>query len=135
VFGTTLLDEVSPMTVETHELRIALTVDDFEAAVAFYGALLGLDLAMQWDQPAGKGGVFVVPKATLEILDREMAAGVDDFEVGSLVSGPVRLALGVADTDATIAASVAAGARLVGPAQSAPWETGSRASLHRTACS
>lgn len=109
------------MTVETHELRIALTVDDFQAAVAFYSAVLGQQLSRQWDQPAGKGGVFVVPKATLEVLDREMAAGVDDFEVGSHVSGPVRLALGVTNTNATVAAAVVAGAELVGPAQTAPW--------------
>ncbi len=109
------------MTVETHELRIALTVDDFDAAVAFYGALLGQELAATWDQPGGRGGVFVVPKATLEILDTEMAAGVDDFEVGQRVSGEVRLALGVTDPAATFEAGREAGATVVGPLQVAPW--------------
>jgi len=75
------------MSVDTHELRIALTVDDLDQAVAFYGKVLGRELAAQWDQPRGKGGVFVVAKATLEILHAEMAGGVDDFEVGHRVSG------------------------------------------------
>ena len=109
------------MSVDTHELRIALTVDDFDQAVAFYGKVLGRELAAQWDQPRGKGGVFVVAKATLEILDAEMAAGVDDFEVGHRVSGRVRLALGVGDTDATMAAATSAGARALGGPKLAPW--------------
>jgi lactoylglutathione lyase len=62
-----------------------------------------------------------VPEATLEILDREMAAGVDDFEVGRWVSGGVRLALGVADARETAAEAEAAGARTLGAPQVAPW--------------
>jgi lactoylglutathione lyase len=60
-----------------------------------------------------------VPEAALEILDSEMAAGVDDFEVGRRVSGGVRLALRVADTRET--AAEAAGARSLGAPQVAPW--------------
>lgn len=105
----------------TNELRLALTVDDYDAAVAFYGAVLGLELAAQWDQPAGRGGVFEIPRATLEILDGQMAAGVDDFEVGRRVSGQVRLALGVADADASMAAAAAAGASTLGGPRTAPW--------------
>ena len=109
------------MTVETRELRIALTVDDWEAAVAFYRAVLGQDLAAHWTQPAGNVGVFEVPRATLEVLDAEAAAGVDDFEAGRRVSGRVRLALRVADTAATTAAADAAGGRLLGGPKLAPW--------------
>jgi lactoylglutathione lyase len=109
------------MTVETRELRIALTVEDFDAAVAFYGAVLGQELDTRWDQPAGNGGVFVVPRATLEILDAEMAAGVDEFEVGRPVSGPVRLAIGVADTPDSMAAALSAGADALGGPKASPW--------------
>lgn len=109
------------MAVETRELRIALTVDDFEAAVAFYSGLLGLELTARWDKPAGNGGVFRLPRATLEILDPEMAEGVDTFEVGSRVSGPVRLALGVVDVEATTAAARTVGAQVLGGPKPAPW--------------
>ena len=107
--------------VETRELRVALTVDDFDAAVQFYTALLGTELSARWDQPRGRGGIFRLPQATLEILDGEMAAAVDDFEVGRRVSGPVRLALGVADADASVAAATGAGARAMAAAKAAPW--------------
>lgn len=60
-------------------------------------------------------------RVALEILDEEMAAGVDEFEVGRRVSGVVRLALGVADADETMAAALAAGARRLGDTRVAPW--------------
>ncbi len=107
--------------VRTNELRVALTVDDFEATVEFYRQVLGAELSARWEQPQGNGGVFVVPRATLEILDREMAAAVDDFEVGRRVSGEVRLALGVEDAASTLAAAEAAGAAVLGPPRTAPW--------------
>jgi len=109
------------MTFKTNELRIVLTVEDFEAAVESSGKVLGVGLAAQWDQPQRRGGVFEVPHATLGILDAEKAAGVDDFEVGRRVSGPVRLALGVEDIDATFSAGTEAGATTFGVAMSAPW--------------
>ena len=105
----------------TNELRVALTVDDYDAAVAFYGRVLGLELTAQWDQPAGRGGIFAIERGTLEILDGEMAAGVDAFEVGARVSGSVRLAFGAPDVDACVDSAVAAGGELTGPTRTAPW--------------
>jgi predicted enzyme related to lactoylglutathione lyase len=107
--------------VPTRESRIALTVDGFDAAAAFYGQVLGLELAARWDQPAGNGGIFEIERATLEILDGRMAEGVDDLEVGRRVSGPVRIALGVTSVDATTKAATDAGAELLGPVQDLPW--------------
>ncbi len=107
--------------VSTNELRVALTVDDFDAAVDFYRQVLGAELSARWDQPRGSGGVFVIPRATLEILDREMAEAVDDFEVGRRVSGEVRLALGVEDAASTLAAAETAGAQVLGRTRTAPW--------------
>lgn len=107
--------------IKTNELRVALTVDDFDAAVEFYRRVLGLELSARWTEPAGNVGVFALPRATLELLDAEAAAAVDAAEVGQRVSGPVRLALGVVDADATHAAAIEAGARLMGAVQQAPW--------------
>jgi uncharacterized glyoxalase superfamily protein PhnB len=105
----------------TRELRLALTVEDFEAAVEFYRRVLGVELSARWTEPSGNVGVFSLPRATLEILDAEAAAGVDAVEVGRRVSGPVRLALGVADADAVHTTALAAGARLMGEVRTASW--------------
>lgn len=107
--------------VETHELRVALTVDDFEAAVEFYRRVLGVELSAHWTEPAGNVGVFTLPRATLEILDEAAAAGVDEAEVGRRVSGPVRLALRVEDAAATHSAAIEAGGRLMGDLRRASW--------------
>ena len=37
------------------ELRVALTVNDFDAAVAFYRDALGLQEVLSWDSPHGRG--------------------------------------------------------------------------------
>ena len=107
--------------IETHELRVALTVDDFERAVDFYRGVLGVGLSAHWTEPAGNVGVFSLPRETLELLDAEAAAGVDAAEVGRRVSGPVRLALGVADASASQAAAIEAGGRLMGEVRQATW--------------
>ena len=36
------------------ELRVALTLEDYEQAVAFYRDALGLPVRMAWDEPEGK---------------------------------------------------------------------------------
>ncbi len=105
----------------TTELRVALTVDDRDAAVAFYRQVLGVESSAHWTRPAGNVGVFELPRATLEHLDREAAAAVDDFEAGQRVSGSVRLALRVADAAETYATAEAAGAGAVGSVKLASW--------------
>ena len=107
--------------VKTNELRVALTVEDFDGAIDFYRRVLGVDLSARWTEPAGNVGVFSLPKATLEILDEEAAAGVDAAEVGRRVSGPVRLALGVEDAAAAHSAAMEAGGRLMGDLRRASW--------------
>ena len=42
------------------ELRVALTVDDYEQAVAFYRDVLGLPVVFEWDAPEGSGAVLDV---------------------------------------------------------------------------
>jgi catechol 2,3-dioxygenase-like lactoylglutathione lyase family enzyme len=42
------------------ELRVALTAEDFEGAVALYGGALGLRVVKEWDEPQGKGAIFAV---------------------------------------------------------------------------
>ncbi len=103
------------------ELRIALTVDDFDAAVALYRDALGLAQLEDWSSDRGRVLLLDAGRATLELFDAAQAAMVDDVEVGRRVSGPVRFALRVADADATAAALVRAGASEVAPAAVTPW--------------
>jgi lactoylglutathione lyase len=103
------------------ELRVALTVANFDEAVAFYRDALGLEQLADWTTEDGRVVVFSAGRATLEIFDEAQAETVDRIEAGRRVSGPVRLAFEVADSDAAAVRLVAAGAEEVAPAVTTPW--------------
>lgn len=92
------------------ELRIALTVDDYETAVSFYRDAMGLPEVESWVRPNGRGTILDAGRATLELFDRPQAETLDDIEVGRRVSGVVRLALHVDDAAGFAARLVGAGA-------------------------
>ena len=60
-------------------------------------------------------------RARLELFDEAQAESVDRIEVGRRVSGTVRLAIEVDDSDSSARQLVAAGAEEVAPAVSTPW--------------
>ena len=103
------------------ELRVALTVEDFQQAVALYGDALDLRVVKEWDEPHGRGAIFAAGTATIEILDRPQAEYIDEVEVGERVSGPVRLALGVADVEQVAGSLRRHGAEAVGDPVKTPW--------------
>lgn len=103
------------------ELRVALTAEDFEGAVALYGGALGLRLVKEWDEPHGRGAIFAAGAATLEVIDRPQAEYIDEVEVGERVSGPVRLALAVADVEQVAGSLRRHGAEAVGNPVTTPW--------------
>jgi catechol 2,3-dioxygenase-like lactoylglutathione lyase family enzyme len=107
------------MTVK--ELRIALTVDDFDGAVAFYRDTLGLRMLEMWNAPGANGVLLEAGRATLELFDAGQAAAVDEIEVGHRVAGPVRIALEVEDSTALAERLEAAGARRIGGPVVTPW--------------
>jgi lactoylglutathione lyase len=105
-----------------HELRVALTVENYEEALRFYRDALGLPLVEEWDEASGgSGAVLDAGRATLEVLSRSQAELVDQVEVGERVAGPVRLALEVDDSAATAETLAAAGAELLGGPAMTPW--------------
>ena len=106
---------------EVSELRIALTVEDFDGALAFYRDALGLEQLADWSSESGRVILLGAGRATLELLDERQAAFVDEVEVGRRVSGQVRLALQVADSEATAERLVGAGATPVASARATPW--------------
>jgi catechol 2,3-dioxygenase-like lactoylglutathione lyase family enzyme len=103
------------------ELRVALTVDDYDEAVAFYRDALGLPQLEVWESPQGRVVLLDAGRATLELLELGHAAEVDEIEVGRRVAGPVRLALEVDDSPETAARLVQAGAAHVGGPVVTPW--------------
>jgi catechol 2,3-dioxygenase-like lactoylglutathione lyase family enzyme len=99
------------------ELRVAVTVADFDEALRFYRDALGLSVVEEWD-----GGVVLdAGRATLELLSSEHAELIDRIEVGERSAGPVRLALEVDDSEATAQALTDAGAKLLGGPVVTPW--------------
>jgi lactoylglutathione lyase len=105
-----------------HELRVALTVDDFEEALRFYRDVLGLPAEAIWENEGGRGMLFEAGRATLEILSPEQAAFVDRIEAGGPVGARVRLALRVDDSEATAGRLTAGGAELLGGPVTTPWD-------------
>jgi catechol 2,3-dioxygenase-like lactoylglutathione lyase family enzyme len=103
------------------ELRIALTVQDFDQALAFYRGALGLDQIADWSSGTGRVVVLDAGRATLELLDEAQAETVDAIEAGRRVSGTVRLAVQVADSEDLAARLVASGAAQVAPPVLTPW--------------
>jgi methylmalonyl-CoA/ethylmalonyl-CoA epimerase len=103
------------------ELRVALTVDDFDGALAFYRDGLGLAQLADWSSDSGRVVLLEAGRATLELLDQAQAAEVDRIEAGRRVAGTVRLALEVVDSAATARRLVAAGAKAVGEPLTTPW--------------
>jgi catechol 2,3-dioxygenase-like lactoylglutathione lyase family enzyme len=106
---------------EVTEMRIALTVDDFDRALAFYRDALGLGQVADWSSESGRVVVLAAGRATLELLDAAQAEAVDAVEAGRRVSGTVRLALQVADSDGAARQLIAAGAAEVAPPVTTPW--------------
>lgn len=107
--------------MDVTELRVALTVDDFERALAFYGDALGLHRIADWSSDRGRVVVLDAGRATLELLDEAQAELVDAIEAGNRVAGRVRLAVEVADSDAVAERLVAAGAQRVAAPVTTPW--------------
>jgi hypothetical protein len=80
----------------TDELRLVLTVEDFEATVRIFRDLLGMREVPAVSSPGGRVAILEVGRATLELADAAHAAYIDDVEVGRRCAGPVRIAVGVA---------------------------------------
>ena len=114
-------EETRDDTGPVRELRIALTVGDFEAAVTFYRDALGLPQVADWSSSDGRVVVLAAGRATIELLDEPQAATIDAVEVGRRVAGPVRLALEVEDSAATADRLEAAGAERLGGPVETPW--------------
>jgi lactoylglutathione lyase len=102
------------------EMRVALTTDDWEKAIAFYRDGLGMDTGTLWTEH-GKAQIFSAGRATLEVFDHKQAESVDQLEVGERVSGQIRFAFEVPDVKAALERALAYGGKLVHEPVLTPW--------------
>lgn len=105
----------------SQELRLVLTMDDFDAAVAFFRDALGLKELAVFENEGGRGVLLDAGRATLEIFDHAQANAVDEIEVGRRVAGQVRIAFQVPDSESTARTLVTAGGEIIAGPVMTPW--------------
>jgi predicted enzyme related to lactoylglutathione lyase len=107
-----------------HELRLVVTVEDYDAAVAFYRDALGLTERGAVGSPdGGRVTILDAGRATLEIADPGQAAYIDEVEVGRRVAGQIRVAFGVPDADRATRRLETAGATVIAEPVATPWNS------------
>lgn len=103
------------------EMRIALTVRDYEKSVKFYCEGLGIEPAAIWNNGDGKALMLNMGNATLEVFDVNQAKLIDEMEAGQRVSGQIRFALQVPDLESAMKRLLEHGAVLVHEPVMTPW--------------
>ena len=111
------------MSDEVTQLRLVVTVPDFDAALAFYRDELGLPEEAAFSSDGTRVSILGAGRATLELADAGHAAFVDEVEVGRRVAGQVRVAFEVADSGAMTDRLARAGATVVAPPTLTPWQS------------
>ncbi len=114
-----------PPTAQVRQLRLVVAADDYDAAVRFYRDELGLTQAETYDSEGGaKVMILDAGRATLELSNRAQIDLIDTVEVGRTgVSGQYRVAFEVDDAARVSDRLAAAGAELVAPATTTPWNS------------
>jgi lactoylglutathione lyase len=107
--------------MDVSELRVSLTVADFDKALSLYRDALGLEQREDWSSDDGRVVLLAAGRATLELVDEAQAGYIDAIEVGHRISGPVRLAFEVSDSDHAARRLRAAGAEQIALPVDTPW--------------
>lgn len=103
------------------ELRLAITVEDWAAAVEFYRDALGLPQLADFSSDAGRVVLLDAGHATLEVVDAAQAALIDEVEVGRRVAPAIRVALRVPDADVATRRLAEGGADVLAEPSPTPW--------------
>jgi predicted enzyme related to lactoylglutathione lyase len=114
------------------ELRLAVTAADWDAAVTFYRDGLGLRQLDDFSSDRGRVVLLDAGRATLELIDADQAAYIDQVEVGRRVAGHIRVAFEVDGVDAAVRRLADAGAEIVAEPTRTPWSS-RNARLHAPA--
>ncbi|WP_055048370.1 VOC family protein [Devosia sp. A16] len=111
------------MTNTVHELRLVITVDDFDKAVAFWRDTIGLKEQISVGDDDGHVAILGAGVATLEITDGKHAEFIDRIEVGRPVGGQFRVALRFDDVPEATDRLAAAGAKVLGTPRPTPFRS------------
>jgi lactoylglutathione lyase len=105
------------------QLRVVVTVYDFEAALRFYRDELGLREEAAFSTEGAHVSILAAGRATLEVADAAHANFVDEVEVGRRVASQIRLAFEVDDAADATRRLAAAGATVIAEPVLTPWQS------------
>jgi len=109
---------------EVRELRLVVTVDDYDAALAFYRDTLGLVEQAAYSAPnGGRVTLLEAGRATVELADAAQADYIDEVEVGRRVAGKIRVAFQVPDAAEGTHRLAADGAEVLAEPTRTPWNS------------
>jgi lactoylglutathione lyase len=111
------------MAGDVRQLRVVVTAEDYDTAVAFYRDALGLAEEAAYASPDGRVTILDAGRATLEIADPAQAAFIDRVEVGRRVAGHIRIAFEVPDAAAAANRLRQAGATVIAEPVRTPWNS------------
>jgi len=108
---------------EVRQLRLVVTVDNYDEALAFYRDVLGLTEEASFAAEGGRVSILDAGRATLEITDRPHAGYIDQVEVGWRVAGHIRVAFEVDDSPSVTRSLERAGATVIAEPTVTPWNS------------
>lgn len=116
-----MTDNNSP---RVRQLRVVITTEDYEAAVAFYRDVLGLEEQAAFEgEGDARVSILLAGSATLEIANPAQTRMIDSIETDGVASPRIRLAFEVDDTGAVSQDLVEGGANLLAKARETPWRS------------
>jgi len=108
---------------DVRQLRLVVTVDNYDEALTFYRDVLGLTEEGAFAAEGGRVSILDAGRATLEITDRPHAEYIDRVEVGRRVAGHVRVAFEVDDSPTVTRTLSQAGANVIAEPTVTPWNS------------
>jgi lactoylglutathione lyase len=120
------VEEEASLSDETggvRELRLVVTAEDYDAAIAFYRDVIGLPERADFSSDEGRVTLFDAGRAALEIVDARQASYIDEVEVGHRSAPHVRVCFDVPDSAAATERASAAGAEVLAPPTRTPWNS------------
>jgi lactoylglutathione lyase len=109
--------------VRVSELRLVLTVADYDAILVRLRDALRLVEVADYSTADGRAVLLDAGRATIELGDEGHAEEVDRLEVGRRVAGQVRLAFEVGDVRGVTASLAGAGSTVIAEPTATPWES------------
>jgi catechol 2,3-dioxygenase-like lactoylglutathione lyase family enzyme len=111
-------------TSRVRQLRVVIQADDYDAAVAFYRDVLGLEEQAAFEgEGDARVSILLAGSATLEIANPAQTRMIDGIETDGVISPRIRLAFEVDDTRAVSLDLVEGGANLLAEARETPWRS------------